>query len=160
MEWMQSGRRTIQDNEPGRRKARRSYDIEQPGRTLHRRKFGHIVGVNIVGVDLDAEANIVVAGATNSPDYPTTPRAYQPQYLFYPAPSGQPHGFSAPVESGHVTKLNESGTGLIWSTFFSGSGTEASANTFVDGDAGGIAARAESAYGKPYLGWIRRSFEP
>ena len=92
-------------------------------------------GATPAGVGIDPDGNIVLAGVTNSPDYPGTLRAYQPQYLFYPSESFAPlANFSPPVDSGYVTKLDPSGGALVWSTFFSGSGTQATFNTYVDGD--------------------------
>ena len=84
---------------------------------------------------VDAQGNAIVAGTTNSPDYPTTPSAYQPEYFGYPAQIFfPPHEFYAPDPAGYVTKLNANGTGLIWSTFFGGSGTM----TMLPGPLGGI----------------------
>jgi uncharacterized protein (TIGR03437 family) len=77
------------------------------------------------GIAVDAAGNAIVAGSTNSPDYPTTPGAYQPDYFpnpetaFFP-----PHEFGAPASAGYVTKLNATGTGLIWSTLIGGSSAQ------------------------------------
>jgi uncharacterized protein (TIGR03437 family) len=92
-------------------------------------------GASAAGLAIDADQNVVVAGATNSPDFPTTPSAYLPQYLFYPQQTVAPiANLSPPVASGFVSKLNPSGTALVWSTFFSGSGNMATSNTWQDGD--------------------------
>lgn len=86
-------------------------------------------------IAVDAQGNAIVAGTTNSPDYPTTPLAYQPEYFGYPSTIFfPPHEFYAPDQAGYVTKLNAIGTGLIWSTFFGGSGTL----TMLPGPLGGI----------------------
>ncbi|MBZ5603875.1 MAG: SBBP repeat-containing protein [Acidobacteriia bacterium] len=92
-------------------------------------------GAAPAGLAIDADGNLVLAGITQSPDYPVTPGAYQPQYLFDPdysfAPTANQIG---PAPAGFVTKLNPNGTALVWSTFFSGSGRQASFNTWQDGD--------------------------
>jgi len=81
-------------------------------------------GAQPVAVAVDAQGNALVAGTTNSPDYPTTANAFQPFYVasaLPPAPSLGPFAeVYPPPASGYVTKLNASGTGLLYSTFFSG----------------------------------------
>jgi hypothetical protein len=54
------------------------------------------------GVDLDRYANFYVTGSTTSTDFPTTGRAFQ--------------GSFGGEEDAFVTKLNRSGSGLVWST--------------------------------------------
>jgi uncharacterized protein (TIGR03437 family) len=72
---------------------------------------------------VDSAGNLIVAGSTNSPDYPTTPGAYQSEYFGNPESSFQPpFELFAPAPAGFVTKLNASGSNLIWSTLFGGSG--------------------------------------
>jgi hypothetical protein len=75
---------------------------------------------------IDADGNALIAGTTNSPDYPTTPDTFQPGYR---AEKRRPAvGFRPPVippaSCGFVTKLNSDGTALIWSTYFSGTGAD------------------------------------
>lgn len=113
-------------------------------------------GATPFGMALDPDGNIVLAGVTSSPDYPTTLRAYQLQYQFYPDSSFAPVGNVAPpVGSGYVTKLNPSGTALVWSTFFSGSGMRASSNTFTDGD--GITGMAVDSAGNIVIAGYAKS---
>ena len=71
-----------------------------------------------MAVDLDG--NAYVTGSTMSVDFPTTPGAY----------ATTPNG-----EDIFVTKLNASGTGLIYSTFLGGSGGESAYAIALD-DAG------------------------
>ena len=60
------------------------------------------------GIALDSSGNVVVAGTTSDPDFPVTPGAIQPQFAqatFY-------------VFDGFVTKLNSTGAGLLFSTYY------------------------------------------
>jgi len=61
-----------------------------------------------VDIQVDAEANAYVAGTTQSPDFPTTPGCYQPGIM------------SLVGENTFVTKVNPSGTALVYSTYFGG----------------------------------------
>jgi uncharacterized protein (TIGR03437 family) len=84
--------------------------------------LGGFYGAEQSAIAIDAAGNVIVAGSTNSPDYPTTPAAYQPEYFANPVPgTGFPFGPSAPVTAGYITKLNASGSALVWSTLFGGS---------------------------------------
>ena len=42
-------------------------------------------GATPTGLAVDRGGNAIIAGTTNSPDYPTTPRAYQPEYSGNPS---------------------------------------------------------------------------
>jgi uncharacterized protein (TIGR03437 family) len=82
--------------------------------------YGAIVG----GMAVDSAGNVIVAGTTYSDDYPVTAGAFQTAYAAAAPPLPVPAGstFSAPPPAtGYVTKINASGTGLIWSTYFGGS---------------------------------------
>ncbi len=80
-------------------------------------------GATPTGIALDSSGDVILAGTTNSPDYPTTPGAYQPEYFANPQIQfAFPADSDAPPGAGFVTKLNASGTGLLWSTFLGGSG--------------------------------------
>jgi hypothetical protein len=61
------------------------------------------------GIAVDASGNAYVTGATNSTDFPTTPGAFQTTY-------------SAGREDAFVTKLNSTGSALVYSTYLGGSG--------------------------------------
>ena len=80
-------------------------------------------GATPAGISVDAEGNVFLAGTTNSPDYPTTPDAFQPVYIANaPAPPNTCLFFCVfpPPASGYLTKLNATGTALIYSTYYSG----------------------------------------
>jgi hypothetical protein len=79
------------------------------------------------GVVVDASGDAIVAGYTNACGYPTTAGSFEPT-------TG-----SAPVcQDSFITKLNPTGTGLVWSTFYGSSPTTSSiANTQIFGLAQG-----------------------
>jgi len=76
------------------------------------------------GMAVDAAGAVIVAGTTNSDDYPITPAAFQTDYAAgappYPVPAGNSYS-DPPPATGYVTKVNADGTALIWSTYFGGS---------------------------------------
>lgn len=87
-------------------------------------------GEVINGLAVDDNDNAVVAGSTSSSDFPTTADAFQT-------------GLKNPSWNAFLTKLNPSGTELIYSTYFGGSCTNGL------GDSGnGIAL---DSIGNPYL---------
>ena len=71
------------------------------------------------GIAIDPSGNAYVAGYTQSADFPTTAGAFQPK-----AKNSNYTGF--------VSKLNPSGSGLVYSTFLGGSGGENAATIFLD----------------------------
>jgi hypothetical protein len=72
------------------------------------------------GVAVDSDHNVYVAGTTASPDFPVTPGAYQT------TPSGN-----------FVTKLDHSGSALVWSTYF-GNGAYARIAAIAVGSTGAV----------------------
>src|SRR5450432_105144 len=81
-------------------------------------------GAIAAGMAVDSAGNVIVAGTTNSDDYPVTAGAFQTVYSAAapqrPNPSGD--GYLAPPPSiGYITKVNSTGTALLWSTYFGGS---------------------------------------
>jgi uncharacterized protein (TIGR03437 family) len=76
------------------------------------------------GMAVDSVGNVTIAGTTNSDDYPVTTGAFQTAYAAAAAPFPVPLGSTykdPPPATGYVTKINATGTGLIWSTYFGGS---------------------------------------
>lgn len=65
-----------------------------------------------LGIATDVVGNVYVAGETSSLNFPTTPGAFQP-------------GFGGGAGDVFVTKMNPLGTGLVYSTYLGGSGSEA-----------------------------------
>jgi len=96
-------------------------------------------GATPAAISVDAQGNVFVAGTTNSPDYPATPNAFEPLYIANaPSPPQTCLFFCVfpPPASGYLTQLNATGTGLIYSTYFSG--TQTDTITFAAFTANGI----------------------
>ncbi|MFU2192317.1 SBBP repeat-containing protein, partial [Methanobacterium sp. MZD130B] len=72
------------------------------------------------GVAVDGDGNAYITGETSSTDFPTTSDAYQTSYA----------GFG----DAFVSKLNPSGTGLVYSTYLGGTDYEYGFGVAVDGD--------------------------
>jgi hypothetical protein len=74
-------------------------------------------GENGAGIAVDSSANAYVTGVTDSPDFPTTAGAFQ-----------------TTMRNGDafVTKLNPTGSGLIYSTFLGGTGGDGGSGITVD----------------------------
>jgi len=79
---------------------------------------------NLYGIAIDASGAAYVSGDTNSADYPTTPGAYDTTY-------------NGGNRDGVVTKLNDTGTALAYSTYIGGSGDDT--NTAIGLDSAGAA---------------------
>ena len=98
---------------------------------------------------VDSAGNVTVAGVTASRDYPVTPGAYQTTNFTTLPPSdttsvfgGAP--YSLPV-TGYVTKLNSTGSGLVFSTYVGGSSVDS------------ISSMATDSAGRIYLGGVAKS---
>jgi hypothetical protein len=95
-------------------------------------------------IAVDSAQNVYVAGATSSTDFPTTTGAFQTTNK---APGSPGYPASNPSSATFVTKLNPTGTALIYSTYLSGSapsypaGTamavDSSGNAYITGSTGG-----------------------
>ena len=60
-----------------------------------------------IAIAVDNLGSAYIIGSTASPDFPTTPGAFQPAY----------EGFGSDTRSNFVTKVNSSGTALVYSTY-------------------------------------------
>ncbi len=73
---------------------------------------------------VDSNGNAILAGTTYSSDFPVTPGALQTTSTAMGTYTLQPGlffgGSPPPPISGFITKLNASGSDLLWSTYFSG----------------------------------------
>lgn len=78
-------------------------------------------------IAVDANGNAYIAGTTSSTDFPVTPGAFQ---ATDPTKS---YPYGTEIGSGFVTKLNSTGTGLIYSTYLGGSQLAVIQGLAVDG---------------------------
>jgi uncharacterized protein (TIGR03437 family) len=105
-------------------------------------------GAAPVYVAPDAQGNILIAGSTAAPAYPTTPDSYQPNYSAASGAvltCGPPIPMETTSPSGYVSLVKADGSGLIFSTFFSGSKSDritfaalTSAGIYLGGQAGSV----------------------
>jgi len=84
--------------------------------------YGAIAG----GMAVDSAGNVIVAGTTNSDDYPVTTGAFQTAYTAAAAQQPTSRGpfnyfIGPPNATGYVSKVSSTGTDLLWSTYFGGS---------------------------------------
>lgn len=95
-------------------------------------------GATPAAMTVDGSGNVILAGTTNSADYPVTSGAFQAEYLANALPPPQlvvpMYASYPPPSTGFVTKLNSTGSGLVWSTFFGGSVYDAISSMRVDAD--------------------------
>ena len=87
-------------------------------------------GAEVAAIAVDASGNAYVVGETSSTNFPTTPGAFQKTY-------GGSVGFSCEggygcVGDGFVTKLNATGTELVYSTYLGGSAEDVLLGIAVD----------------------------
>ncbi|MGH2359169.1 MAG: SBBP repeat-containing protein, partial [bacterium] len=75
---------------------------------------------NSLAIDTEASPNAYVTGSTTSDDFPTTPGGFQPA-------TG-----SLNLGDGFVTKLNSTGTVLVYSTYLGGDGDDSGTSIAVD----------------------------
>jgi uncharacterized protein (TIGR03437 family) len=81
------------------------------------------LGDYISGITIDSASNAYIVGYTNSPDFPVTAGAYSTVC----GPNGQN------CSAAHVTKLNPTGTQILWSTFVGDAKGDASDAFFFTG---------------------------
>src|SRR5262249_34663972 len=99
-------------------------------------------------IAVDPQGNILIAGSTSASGYPTTPHSYQPNYTAANSTvltCGPPIPMEITSPSGYVTLVKADGSGLIFSTFFSGTKSDtvsfaASTSTgiYLAGQAGSV----------------------
>jgi hypothetical protein len=86
---------------------------------------------NSYGIAVDGTGNAYITGSTGSTDFPMTPGAFQPTL------AGQADAF--------VTKLDLTGSTLVYSTYLGGSGTDEGRGIAVDGTGNAyVAGRTDS----------------
>ena len=80
-------------------------------------------GDYVSGITIDSSSNAYIVGYTNSPDFPVTAGAYSTVC----GPNGQN------CAAAHVTKLNPTGSAIVWSTFVGDAKGDASDAVFFTG---------------------------
>jgi hypothetical protein len=98
---------------------------------------------NPIWSDIDRAGNFYVTGSTTSTDFPTTAKAFQ-------------RGFGG-EEDAFVTKLNRSGSGLVWSTYLGGDAPDAAIGLDVDRHGNVVVTGVTSSPGFPTT---RGAFQP
>jgi uncharacterized protein (TIGR03437 family) len=98
--------------------------LNPTGRPLWATYVTGTYGAIASAIAVDSAGNVIVAGTTYSDDYPVTAGAFQTAYAAaepaVPVSPGSTY-FAPPPATGYITKVNSTGTGLIWSTYFGGS---------------------------------------
>jgi hypothetical protein len=88
-------------------------------------------GSSATGIAIDSSGNAYISGTSSSTDFPTTPGALQR------VRSGANDGF--------VTKLNSTGTALVYSTLLGGSGSDRAAGIAIDSSGNAYLAGSSSS---------------
>jgi hypothetical protein len=81
----------------------------------------------------DASGNVYLAGPTSSVDYPTTPGAFQENFVGAINGCEVPFGGAFNCEDFFVTKLSTNGAGIVWSTYIGGTAVDEVRNVAIDG---------------------------
>jgi uncharacterized protein (TIGR03437 family) len=92
-------------------------------------------GIGGTALATDATGNIFVAGTTYLLDYPTTPGSYQPTFPVFTICTSAPCSGQFQGANQYVTKVDPTGSTLIYSTSVSGMGNTTNGGLAVD-DAG------------------------
>ena len=90
-------------------------------------------GIGGSALALDPSGNIYVAGSTFLLDYPTTPGAYQSTFPAFQICFSPPCSRTFQGSNQYVTKVDPTGSTLIYSTAVSGNGNTTNAGVAVDG---------------------------
>jgi uncharacterized protein (TIGR03437 family) len=106
-------------------------------------------GIGGSALAVDPPGNIYVAGSTTLLDYPTTPGSYQPEFPKFQVCSGHSCTGSFQGFNQYVTKVDPTGSTLIYSTAVSGNGNTANGGLAVD-SAGNVYLTGYAGPNYPY----------
>jgi hypothetical protein len=84
------------------------------------------------GMDIDGQGAVYVTGSTRSVLFPTTPGAFQEEFVGGIGACQVPFGQRYNCEDIFVTKINPQGTALVFSTFVGGHAPDEPRNMAVD----------------------------
>jgi hypothetical protein len=85
------------------------------------------------GMRTDAGGDVYLAGATDSPDFPTTSGAFQETFVGAVNGCDVPFGGTFNCEDFFATRLSTTGGGVIWSTFIGGTTVDVARDIAFDG---------------------------
>jgi photosystem II stability/assembly factor-like uncharacterized protein len=116
-------------------------------------------------IAIDAAGNAFVTGETSARNFPTTPNAFKPVKSDNDSASAI-NSNGSPYTEAFVTKLNATGTSLIYSTFLGGNGNDsgngitldASGNVYVVGTTAATDFPMQNALYGSYLGGTSDAF--
>jgi len=112
------------------------------------------------GIAVDADGNAYVTGLTESMDFPTTPDAFQRSWAGNLADCCNSPGCASPLlclPDAFLTKLNPSGTGLVYSTYLGGRGDDRGNRIAVDAAGNAYVSGATHSTNFPTTGDALRS---
>ncbi|HTQ55148.1 MAG TPA: SBBP repeat-containing protein [Bryobacteraceae bacterium] len=78
-------------------------------------------GTLLNAIAVDGQGNAYITGATSDPQFPVTPSAFQTSLG---SPLGPGYPLQEPGSNAFVSKLNPTGTAMIWSTYLGGTGSD------------------------------------
>ena len=117
-------------------------------------------GAMPAAISVDAQGDVFLAGTTNSPDYPTTSDADEPQYIAGAVPKVSCffiiNCINAPPSTGYLTELDPTGTALVYSSYFGGTQTGTITFAAFTPDAIYLAGSAGSADLPGFAGYPRQ----
>jgi hypothetical protein len=96
-----------------------------------------------IGIAVDRSGNAYVTGWTLSPDFPTTPLAFQTTY------GGTQYRTDFPLGDAFVVKLNDAGS-IVYATYLGGSDDDAAVAISVDSQGSAYVAGLTSSSGFPF----------
>jgi uncharacterized protein (TIGR03437 family) len=122
-----------------------------PGALSYSTYLGGIESDQAFGIAVDASGSAYVTGVTNSPNFPSV-GAHQATC----APSLTP--FTSPCADAFLTRLNPNGTGVLFSTFLGGRGSDLGRVVTVDNAGNAYVAGVTNSINFPLQGPIQSTF--
>ena len=108
------------------------------------------------GIAVDASGNAYVSGTTKSTDFPTTAGVFQPTLIDSGACKGS--GGNGHCPDGFVTKLNPTGTALVYSSYLGGSDADVALGIAIDNAGAAYVTGSTVSSDFPTVSAIQASF--